>query len=497
MAQVHFVPVWTGNGHDHMNYYITTATIDDQNMQAGDEIGIFDGTHCVGAGILTGEIIEGVNYLALVASKNDALPPEVNGYIPGNTVGIKLWDDSEQLEITSVEVTYISGTDIFSIGGTSSLKAEGNSAAPQSPVADAGEDQQVSEGDSVTLDGSGSYDPSSGTLSYKWTADSAIVLNDSSSLTPAFIAPEVEQDSFFRFFLVVTNGSIDSEPDTVVITVLDVNKIPVITGQLQISTDEEVPVTLSVTDLVIEDPDNSFPDDFTLIVGDGDHFTISELEVTPELDFTGTLEIQVTVNDGRDESEPYPLAVTVYNVNDPPYFTLFPADTTIDKNSSTLLNIKATDADPGDMLSISVSFDPGISQYDITETGNGEAELTVVPGTGDHPVTVNVTLTDNIIAMPVEQIFTIGFSPTGLEVPGSTDPVSVCFDQAAGRYYLRNNLSQQIKIEFIRITGSIILKTVLHSGQEAGISLPGDPHGIYLLRFTGTSVSGTRKVLLE
>jgi len=62
-AQGHFATVWSGNGVDHMNFYVTTATIEDQNMQAGDEIAVFDASFCVGVGVLTEEIIEGSSYL--------------------------------------------------------------------------------------------------------------------------------------------------------------------------------------------------------------------------------------------------------------------------------------------------------------------------------------------------------------------------------------------------------------------------------------------------
>jgi hypothetical protein len=497
-AQDHFVPVWTGNGLDHMNFYITKATIDGENMQAGDEIGIFDGPYCVGAGKLTAEIIEGVNYLALVASKNDAIPPEVNGYTPDNAVVIKLWDAGEQLEITEVEVSYISGTDIFSIGGTSSFRAEGSSPGPMLPVADAGGDQQVSEGDTVKLDGSGSSDPLNGTLTFSWRTGSGIVLDDSTSVTPGFVAPEVEEQVSCGFFLVVNNGSADSEPDTVVITVLDVNKIPVITGQSDVSTNEEVAVTLSVNDLIVEDMDNTFPDDFIMTVGAGEHYTVSDREVTPDPDFFGTLEIPVTVNDGTDESEPFNMIITVINVNDHPRFTKFPADTTIDRNSETLFEIRATDADPGDILNLSVSINPGISQHSLTETGNGEFELSVQPGDTDPgPVEVTLALTDNIIAVPVEQAFTINFTPTGLRDIEASSALSIRWGGTDGQFYMRNLLAESLDVEIIHLSGSIHLRTSLRPGQEAGITLPCPVPGMYLIRCTGISIEETFKVLLK
>ena len=56
MGQLHFAPVWTGNGVDHMNFYVVKASIEGSNMQAGDEIAVFDGVHCVGAEVLSEEM---------------------------------------------------------------------------------------------------------------------------------------------------------------------------------------------------------------------------------------------------------------------------------------------------------------------------------------------------------------------------------------------------------------------------------------------------------
>ncbi len=331
-----------------------------------------------------------------------------------------------------------------------------------------------------------------------WTAGPGITLDDSSSATPVFIAPEVEKDTAYLIILVVSNGTDDSEPDTVLVTVLHVNKIPVITGQSVLSTEEEVPLTISLTDITVEDPDNAFPGDFTMSLAEGDHYTLSGMEVTPETDYYGSLDIPVTVSDGTDESEPFTLAVTIVNVNDTPYFTTFPGDTTVDRNMETVFEIKAAEADPGDILSISVSLDPVISQWDLVETSNGEAELTIEPSSSDlGPVLVTVSLTDNVITIPVEQSFSIDLVPTGVELIETSRAVSIQFDTDAGRYFLRNNLEEPLEIEFIRVNGTIVLKSVLEGGQESGISLPGNQHGIYLLRFTGSSVSGTMKVLLK
>ena len=130
-AASHFTTVWTGNGVDQMNFYALTATIDGVEMQPGDEIAVFDGEYCVGVGILT-EVLDVTHYLTFIASRNDAEPPDVNGYVPGNTIIFKLWDASAQQEVTSVEVEYTAGSGIFEVNGTASFYINGFTSGEQS-----------------------------------------------------------------------------------------------------------------------------------------------------------------------------------------------------------------------------------------------------------------------------------------------------------------------------------------------------------------------------
>ena len=127
----HFKTIWTGNGVDHMNFYTLTAKLDGEDMVPGDEIAVFDGAHCVGAAVLTEILVDGVNYLSFVASKNDASPPEVNGYTPGNNISFRIWDASEQKEIDRVQVSYTTGTGIFEVGGTAAFHLNASSQVDQ------------------------------------------------------------------------------------------------------------------------------------------------------------------------------------------------------------------------------------------------------------------------------------------------------------------------------------------------------------------------------
>ena len=100
---------------------------------------------------------------------------------------------------------------------------------PQAPIADAGPDQTVDEGDLVALDGTGSSDPQGDPLTYGWSqvAGPAVVLDDATSATPSFTAPFVSANETLTFELVVDDGTEVSEPDTVDVTVVNANNPPV------------------------------------------------------------------------------------------------------------------------------------------------------------------------------------------------------------------------------------------------------------------------------
>ncbi|MYD92558.1 MAG: hypothetical protein F4Y02_02460, partial [Chloroflexi bacterium] len=93
--------------------------------------------------------------------------------------------------------------------------------ANQAPTAHAGDDRTVAEGDTVTLDGSGSTDPEEQTLTYTWTAPSGITLLDATAAQPTFDAPEVDGQTDYTFTLTVNDGVQDSAAASVTITVED------------------------------------------------------------------------------------------------------------------------------------------------------------------------------------------------------------------------------------------------------------------------------------
>ena len=94
------------------------------------------------------------------------------------------------------------------------------------PVADAGNDQTVSEGDVVTLDGSGSYDIADEPLTYKWDFDNSNGSNDKDA-TGVTVTTKYTESGIFTVTLTVSDGDYD-DTDTCRITVIptDPDNIP-------------------------------------------------------------------------------------------------------------------------------------------------------------------------------------------------------------------------------------------------------------------------------
>jgi K319L-like, PKD domain len=225
----------------------------------------------------------------------------------------------------------------------------------RAPIANAGADQAVHEGLQVTVDGTGSSDPDGNALTYQWQqlAGPPVALSSLTVVQPTFVAPEVSSGgTTLTFQLIVSDGQLSSAPDTVDITVKNVNHPPVAEAEAVSPVQEESLVTLDGSASFDADGDaltyawsQTAGPAVTLV----DPTTAQPAFLAPLLGSAGaTLTFQLTVSDGL-ASASETVDVVVEHVNHPPTAKAG-EDQTKDEGRRVQLNGTASSDPDGDLL---------------------------------------------------------------------------------------------------------------------------------------------------
>ncbi len=225
--------------------------------------------------------------------------------------------DVEGAYVLALVVTNVAGstkTDSVTI-----TAATGNSA----PVANAGADQNVTNGATVTLDGSGSSDADLDTLTYSWEltaapADSTAALSDTAAAKPTFVA---DKDGDYVLQLVVNDGAVDSAADAVTITASSINSAPVASAGANQNVSTGSTVTLDGSGSSDADTDpltytwnlTSAPPDSTAVLSD-----TTAVKPTFVADKEGSYVVQLVVSDGALFSAVDSVTITAATANSAP-----------------------------------------------------------------------------------------------------------------------------------------------------------------------------------
>ncbi|HYC86109.1 MAG TPA: Ig-like domain-containing protein, partial [Chryseosolibacter sp.] len=125
--------------------------------------------------------------------------------------------------------------------------------------------------------------------------------------------------------VLVNDGAADSNPFDFVVQVSARSNKPIITNQTPVIIQEDQTFTIELSHLVVDDPQNTYPQGFSLQVGAGPNFTVNGATVVPAANYHGDLVVPVTVTRGQEQSDVFDFRITVRSVNDAPVLTL--ADT--------------------------------------------------------------------------------------------------------------------------------------------------------------------------
>lgn len=258
----------------------------------------------------------------------------------------------------------------------------------------------------------------------------------------------------------VNDGVANSNIFQTQIVVLPVNNVPIITGQQVVSTPEDVPVTIQLSQLTVFDSDHTFPSGFTLTIYPGTNYSVSGTTITPSTDFTGTLNVTLTVSDGTSESAPFVFQIQVGDANDPPVIIgQTPLTTNEDQAVNiTLAHVVVTDPDNTFPNGFTLEVSPGAN---FTVSGT-----TVTPA-------VNFA---GVLSVPVRVSDGINNSPPfdfKIAVNQVNDPPS--FDAIANRVVNENAPEQKIVITGISAGPGETDQIVTLSASSSNTSIIPDP----------------------
>ncbi|HEX8003632.1 MAG TPA: Ig-like domain-containing protein [Mycobacteriales bacterium] len=204
-----------------------------------------------------------------------------------------------------------------------------------------------------------------------------------------------------------TDGTADSAPVTVTLTVTSVNDVPVADDEAY-ATDEDTQLAVTAPGVLDGDTDVESSPLTAVLVSGPSHGSLTlnangSFTYTPAANYFGADSFKYKANDGTADSAVATVAITVGSVNDAPVAQ--PVSASTNEDTAKAVTFSASDVD-GDSLSYAIVTGPGhgwlgaISGNSVTYTpdpnyfGGDSFQYKATDGTADSaPVTVTLTVT--------------------------------------------------------------------------------------------------------
>lgn len=313
------------------------------------------------------------------------------------------------------------------------------------------------------------------------------------------ITPVIDFNGTLSIPVIANDGKNDSEPFNISVEVLPVNDVPVVVSQTtDVEVDEEGSISLTITDFEVDDPDNTFPNDHTLEVLEGENYTFDGNTITPAVDFNGELAVNIRVNDS-EEGESFAATVTVNPVNDAPVIIAQAGTLITDMETPltiTLSDLTVEDPDnsyPDDFtLTLSEGDDYTLDGNTITAIEDFFGSITVPAIVNDGELnseSFNLTITIN----PVASIDLEKLSKRFRVFPNPAQEKTIV--------EMENELYEPVKIMLYNSDGRMIdlgsfPKTSSEFSKE--LNLLGLTPGVYSIKISqGIRYSSSKKIIIK
>lgn len=142
----------------------------------------------------------------------------------------------------------------------------------------------------------------------------------------------------------------DISIDSITLKTGVIDEKPIITGQQNLTVNEDQSLTLSITDLTYAEDVNID----SLVILSGENHQVDGQKITPKINFNGTLTVAVSARNNGTDSEAFNVTIIVSPVNDEPT-AVDDNSTVVQDSADNIIDVISNDTDiDGDSLTLAV-----------------------------------------------------------------------------------------------------------------------------------------------